>query len=71
MTDSDYTWYDECFRVEEGTLWNSFLKDGTPILSTLTKEMCITETRFYLKAKQDGFDKSKDRTYDGTVGGKL
>ena len=51
MTDSDYTWYDECFRVEEGILWNSFLKDGTAVLSTLTKEMCITETRHYLKAK--------------------
>ena len=62
MKDSDYTWYDECFRVEEGVLWNSFLKDGTPVLSTLTKEMCITETRHYLKAKQDGFDKTKERT---------
>jgi len=62
MTDSDYIWYDECFRVEEGILWNSFLKDGTAVLSTLTKEMCITETRHYLKAKQDGFDKSKVTT---------
>ena len=71
MASDNVVWYDECFRVEEGILWNSFLKDGTPILSTLTKERCIVETRYYLKQKQEGFDKPKSKGYDSTVGGKL
>jgi len=37
-----------------------------------TEEECVRATRWYLKAKQEGeFDKSPEKTYDSTVGGKL
>jgi hypothetical protein len=62
---------DDCFYVEQkkwGT-WNSYDKDGNPLLISLTKEQCIAATRFYLKGRQDGFSESK--TYESVVGGKL
>ena len=69
---SDYEWIDECFRVEQkrfGT-WISYDKESQGILTTLSKEHLISATRWYLRAKQEGFP---DQTiqYDGTVGGKL
>lgn len=69
---SDYEWIDECFRVEQkrfGT-WTSYDKEGKGILTTLGKEHLIDATRWYLRAKQDGFSEPTIQ-YNGTVGGKL
>ena len=69
---SGYEWIDNCFRVEQkrfGT-WTSYSKDGEGILTTLSKEHLISSTRWYLRAKQEGFPDPTIQ-YDGTVGGKL
>jgi hypothetical protein len=69
---NDYEWIDECFRVEQkrfGT-WTSYDKEGQGILTTLDKEHLIASTRWYLRAKQEGFPDPTIQ-YDGTVGGKL
>jgi hypothetical protein len=62
---------DEAFYVEQKSygLWDSTDKEGKGIISSLTEELCINATRFYLKGKQDGFSESTE--YEGTVGGKL
>ena len=71
----DYEWYETPygkFRVEQkrfGT-WSSYDKDGQGILTTLSKEHLISSTRWYLRAKQEGFPDTTIQ-YDGTVGGKL
>ena len=66
--------YDDCFYVEHrkwGT-WQSTDKEGKGIITSITEEECIRATRWYLKMQQDGrFDKIEEKTYDGTVGGKL
>ncbi len=64
---------DNAFYVEQkkwGT-WDSYDVNGKCIVTSLTKDSCINATRFVLKGKQEGFDKSEEKTYDGTVGGKL
>ena len=65
---------DNAFYVEEkkwGT-WQSHYPDGTGIITSLNEEECVRATRWYLKQKQEGqFDKIQEKTYDGTVGGKL
>jgi hypothetical protein len=62
---------DEAFYVEQKSygLWDSTDKEGKGIISSLTEELCINATRFYLKRKQDGF--SESTKYEGTVGEKL
>jgi hypothetical protein len=63
---------DGCFTVDKarwGT-WRSFDSEGKGILTSLTEEECIRATRWYLKAKQEGFTEQA-ATYDGVVGGKL
>lgn len=72
-TDQQYEWIDESFRVYQqrwGT-WTSFDKEDKGIITALTRESCISGTRFYLKGKQEGWPEDESRTYDGTVGGKL
>lgn len=62
---------DDCFYVEQkewGT-WNSYDKDGNPLVTSFTKDDCISASRFYIKGRQEGF--SQSTTYEGTVGGKL
>lgn len=62
---------DDCFYVEQkkwGT-WDSYDKEGKCIITSLTKESCVSATRFYLKGLQEGFPEVK--THEGTVGGKL
>ena len=65
---------DGAFYIEHkswGT-WQSHYPDGAGIITSLTEDQCVTATRWYLKAKQEGeFDKSPDKTYDSIVGGKL
>lgn len=70
----DKQWYDDnAFYVEQKSFgtWQSFDKDSKGVITSLTEEECIRATRWYLKQKQEGFDKSEEKTYDGTVGGKL
>ncbi len=63
--------YDDAFYVEEKKygLWSSSDKEGNGIITSLTEEQCVRSTRWYLKAKQEGFEETQ--TYDGEVGGKL
>ena len=62
---------DDCFYVEEKKygLWGSADKYGNGLVTSLTEQLCIEATRFYLKGRQEGF--STSRTYEGQVGGKL
>ena len=65
-------WIDDTFRVEYskwGT-WSSFDKMENKLVISLTEEICVNATRFYLKRKQEGFS-SEDRSYSGVVDGKL
>ena len=65
--------YDNCFYVEQKKygLWSSTDTEGKGIITSLTEEECIRATRWYLKQKQEGFDKVETKTYDSVVGGKL
>ena len=63
---------DDCFSVQQarwGT-WRSFDAEGKEIITALTEEQCVSATRWYLKAKQEGFTDNA-KTYDSVVGGKL
>lgn len=62
---------DDAFYVEEKSygLWSSTDKEGKGIITALTEDECVRATRWYLKAKQEGFEETK--TYDSFVGGKL
>ena len=62
---------DDCFYIKKQR-WGTFVsvhKDGHQIITALSEELCISSTRWYLKAEQEGFEDSK--TYDSFVGGKL
>jgi hypothetical protein len=71
--DNNRIFYDEAFYVEETPykLWHSFDKDGKQLVTSLTKELCISATRFYLKGVQEGWSQDGSSKYEGTVGGKL
>ena len=62
---------DETFYVQQSRwkTWKSTDLDGNQIITSFTRESCISATRFYLKGKQEGFPETK--TYLGEVGGKL
>ncbi len=63
---------DGCFTVDRhrwGT-WQSYDQEGNGLITSLTEEICIAATRWWLKAKQDGFP-GQSKSYDGQVGGKL
>jgi|688.fasta_scaffold1530465_2 hypothetical protein len=65
---------DDAFYVEQKKygLWQSHYPDGSGIITSLNELQCVTATRWYLKAKQEGeFNKSPDKSYSGEVGGKL
>ena len=64
---------DETFYVEEKKygLWESHYPDGKGIVTALTKDSCISGTRFYLKGIQEGWSEDGATKYEGTVGGKL
>ena len=71
---AEYEWIDDVFRVYETRfkMWHSAMKDGTELVTALTKESCISGTRFYLKGKQEGWSEENSRVInDGVVGGKL
>lgn len=65
-------WIDESFRVEKRRweTWTSYDKEENALVSSLTEELCVEATRFYLKGKQEGFPETQT-SYDGVVGGKL
>jgi hypothetical protein len=68
---SDKQLIDEAFYVEKrrwGT-YQSYDKDGTGLVTSLSEEQCTSATRFYLKGRQEGFTESA--TYEGSVAGKL
>ena len=50
--------------------WQSYDREGKGLITSLTEEICIEATRWYLKMKQDGFP-DETRSYDSVVGGKL
>lgn len=52
---SDKILIDNSFYVEKqrwGT-WNSYDVQNKPIITSLTEELCIQSTRWYLKEKQE------------------
>jgi hypothetical protein len=68
---TEKTLIDDAFYVEEKSygLWDSTDKDGKGIITSLTKESCISATRQYCKWLQEGFPETEK--YEGIVGGKL
>jgi hypothetical protein len=48
----------------------SYSEDGTELITSLTEELCVSATRWWLKARQDGFTES-GTTYTSVVDGKL
>jgi hypothetical protein len=64
---------DDCFYIEEkkwGT-WDSYTPEGKCIVTSLTKENCISATRFMLKLKQENRLNEVEVSYSSTVDGKL
>jgi hypothetical protein len=64
--------YDEAFWVKRQK-WGTFVSVGADdlhIITSLSEDLCISSTRWYLKQKQEGFTEHT-RTYSGEVGGKL
>ena len=68
---AEVDWIDDAFYVEQSRwkTWKSFTKDGKPIITSLSREQCVSATRWYLKCLQEGFPEAK--THEGVVGGKL
>lgn len=63
---------DDCFFIKKQA-WGTFVsvhKDGNALITSLTEDQCLNATRWYLKAKQEGFP-SDSKSYDSVVGGKL
>jgi hypothetical protein len=57
-------------RKQKWGTYVSYAEDGTELITSLTGELCVSATRWYLKWQQEGFTEGAT-TYDGTVGGKL
>jgi hypothetical protein len=64
--------YDDCFYVQQKKygLWYSTDKEGNGLITSLTEELCVSATRFYLKGRQEGFPEP-EKVHEGVVGGKL
>lgn len=67
--------WDDSFTVRRqrwGTFVSYSVEDGRELITSLTQELCVAATRFYLKGLQEGWpDSASERTYDSVVGGKL
>lgn len=62
---------DDAFWIKKQR-WGTFVSIGTDdkeIITALSEEGCLAATRWYLKARQEGFGET--RAYEGQVGGKL
>ena len=46
---------DDCFYVEQKRfgMWDSTDKDGNGLITSLTEDICVSATRYYLKFKQE------------------
>ena len=64
--------YDDCFYVQQKKygLWYSTDKEGNGLITSLSEELCVAATRFYLKGRQEGFTEP-EKVHEGVVGGKL
>jgi hypothetical protein len=64
--------YDDCFYVQQKKygLWYSTDKEGNGLITSLSEELCVSATRFYLKGRQEGFPEP-EKVHEGVVGGKL
>jgi hypothetical protein len=67
--------YDNAFYVRRQR-WGTFVSyradTDQSLITSLTEELCIHATRFYLKGLQEGWPEAPDsKTYDSVVGGKL
>jgi len=49
---------DDLFTVTQSRFgtWNSFDRNGEPLITSLTEELCIEATKFYLHGKEVGWD---------------
>ncbi len=64
--------HDDAFWVKRQR-WGTFVSvdaSDLQIVTALTEELCISSTRWYLKAKQEGFPEGS-QSYNGSVEGKL
>lgn len=64
--------HDDAFTVKKQR-WGTFVSydlEGNGLITSLTEELCVAATRWYLKAKQDGFEETATK-YESVVGGKL
>lgn len=73
MTEDEIKLYDDAFSVIRTRfgMYQSYDKEGNPIILGLTEDGVVATTRFYLKGKQEGFDKVETKVYSGEVAGKL
>ena len=63
--------YDESFTVKKQR-WGTFVSydlEGTVLITSITEDSCISATRWYLKARQEGFEEPV-ANYQSTVEGK-
>lgn len=74
---AEYEWFETpygTFRVEEkrfGT-WTSYSKEGEGLVTALTREVCISGTKFHLEGVATNWANARSsKPFDGTVGGKL
>lgn len=64
--------YDESFTVKKQR-WGTFVSydlEGSILITSITEDSCISATRWYLKARQEGFEEPV-ANYQSTVEGKL
>ena len=63
---------DGAFTVDKASwgTWRSYDQEGKGLVTSLTEGACVDATRFYLKARQEGFTESAN-SYTGSVDGKL
>ncbi len=57
-------------RKQKWGTYVSYAEDGTELITSLTEELCVSATTWYLKWKQEG-DTTGGTRYTGEVGGKL
>ena len=63
---------DNAFYVKKqrwGT-WVSYDEKDQSLITSLTEQLCIEATRFYLKGRQEGFSEP-EKVHEGVVGGNL
>ena len=78
MTTHELHYYDDAFSIEK-TRWGTFRshdKEGKELVTSADEDVCLSATRWFLKARQDGLgtlpsDSSSGSVYSGEVSGKL